>query len=147
MTIRRRDADPQLRVSGLVAVPRDWGWDELADLPGRISDLGTKADGFAGEAVPLAAVLAASEPAPAATHATVASDDGHYRASIPLPELVEKGWLAFAIDGRPLSRERGGPLRVVVPQGRTLCWNVKSAAGIRVTAGPEPDSVPANPTH
>ncbi len=136
-----------LVVAGLVGGSRTWGWSELAALPGRIPDLGAEADGFAGEAVPVAAVLAASEPAIGATHATVESDDGHYRASIPLPELSEKGWLAFGLDGEPLPRDRGGPLRVVVPQGRTLCWNVKGAATIRLTAGPEPDSVPANPPH
>ena len=116
-------------------------------MPGAIADIGTEAEGFAGEAVPLTPILDASGPTAAATHATVESDDGHYRASIPLGDLMQRGWLMFALDGAPLPRERGGPLRVVVPEGRTLCWNVKGAATIRVTAGAEPDSVPANPPH
>ncbi len=146
MSIRRRTDEPELRVTGDVAHPRAWTRAELAALPGRIPDLGSEADGFAGEAVPLTLVLDAAEPGSEATHASVESDDGHYRASIPLPELM-LGWLAFSLDGEPLPRERGGPLRVVVPQGRTLCWNVKGVTTIRITAGAEPDSVPANPPH
>ncbi len=147
MTIRRRDDAVQLAVAGLASSPRAWERSEIAELPGRIDDLGEHAPGFAGEAVPLAPIIAAADPDAAATHATVVSDDGHYRASIPLAELRDKGWLAYGLDGGPLPRDRGGPLRVVVPQGRTLCWNVKGAVEIELTDGPRPDSVPANPPH
>lgn len=147
MTIRSRAGGPTLEVSGLAVRPRTWSWEELAARDDRIPDLGALAEGFAGEAVPIAALIADAAPDGAATHATVVSDDGHYRASIPLPELVELGWLAVSLDGRPLPRDRGGPLRVVVPRGRTLCWNVKGAVEIRLTAGAEPDSVPENPPH
>ena len=147
MTLRRRGTGPELAVTGEVEHERIWSWDELDGLPGTIPDLGAEADGFVGIAVPLAPVLDASMPTAAATHATIESDDGHYRASIPLSDLMQSGWLAYGLDGRPLPGDRGGPLRVVVPQGRTLCWNVKSVAVVRVTAGPEPDSVPENPPH
>lgn len=146
MTIRRRGA-AHLEVTGLVTEVVGMTAGELALLPGVIPDLGERADGFVGEAAPMAAVLAETQPLPEATHCTVVSDDGHYRASIPLAELWNKGWIAFGLAGLPLPRDRGGPLRVVVPQGRTLCWNVKSVAELKLTDGPEPDSVPANPTH
>ena len=144
--IRRRVA-PQIVVTGLVDAPRTWAWDELGAFDGGIPDISSEAEGFVGEAIPAAAVLAAAVPRPAASHCTVVSDDGHYRASIPLTELREKGWLAFRLDGAPLPRDRGGPIRVIVPQGRTLCWNVKGVVELRLTAGPEPDSIPANPPH
>ncbi len=147
MSIRRRTGSLQLAVTGRVRTSTAWDIEDLAGVPGRIPDLGDRAEGFAGEAVPLRPLLDAAGPDGAATHATVISDDGHYRASIPLDELRDNGWLAFRLDGEPLPRERGGPLRVVVPQGRTLCWNVKSAVEIEVTAGPQPDSVPENPPH
>ena len=70
------------------------------------------------------------------------SGDGHYRASIPLAELQRGGWLLL---GQP--RDAGGPVRLVVEEGRTLCWNVKHVVGLRFTEGPEPDSVPENPPH
>ena len=123
MTIRPRRATPELAVSGEVAAPQTWTWEDLGRVAGRIADLGAEAAGFAGEAVPVAPLLDAAEPLPDATHCTVISDDGHYRASIPLDELAAKGWLAFRLAAVPLPRDRGGPLRIVVPQGRTLCWN------------------------
>ncbi|MDP8959936.1 MAG: molybdopterin-dependent oxidoreductase [Actinomycetota bacterium] len=92
-------------------------------------------------------LLEGSQPLEGAAFVTAESDDGLYRASIPREELVSKGWLAFAEDGQPLGRERGGPLRLVVPQGRTLCWNVKAVAELRLTAEGEPDSVPKDPDH
>ncbi len=134
-------------MTGLARSPGAWSRDDIAGLPGRVPDLGALAEGFAGEAAPLRSILEAAAPEAAATHATVISDDGHYRASIPLDELRDRGWVAFALDGAALPRARGGPLRVVVPQGRTLCWNVKSVVEIELTAGPQPDSVPENPPH
>ena len=71
-----------------------------------------------------------------ATHATVVSADGGYTASIPLEELLAGGHLAVGED-----------IRLTITGGRTLCWNVKDVATIRVTDGPEPDSVPENPPH
>ncbi len=147
VTIRPRTGAVELQVTGLARSPGAWSRDDLAGVPGHVPDLGALAEGFAGDAAPLRPILDAAEPAAEATHATVISDDGHYRASIPLSELRERGWVAFALDGEALPRERGGPLRVVVPQGRTLCWNVKGAVEIELTAGPQPDSVPENPPH
>ena len=69
------------------------------------------------------------------------------RSSIPIDDLRTGGGLAFALDGEPLPDERGGPLRLTVAQGGTLCWNVKDVGELRFTAHREPDSVPAKPTH
>ncbi len=40
-----------------------------------------------------------------------------------------------------------GPYRLIVASGVTLCWNVKQVAELKLTAGAEPDDVPAEPTH
>jgi DMSO/TMAO reductase YedYZ molybdopterin-dependent catalytic subunit len=80
----------------------------------------------------VADLLDRATPAARADHATVISGDDDYRASIPLTEL-RRGQLD---DGR-----------LTIPDGRTLCWNVKNVVRIEVTAGPEPDSVPENPPH
>jgi DMSO/TMAO reductase YedYZ molybdopterin-dependent catalytic subunit len=135
-----------LRVDGLVASPRGGTRADLAGLPGvaRISDV---APGSAGRAAPLEALLAAADPDRGADHGTVESDDGLYRASIPLRDLRESGWVIFETDGAALPRDSGGPFRVVIRAGRTLCWNVKSAMLIRLTEGSEPDSVSENPPH
>jgi hypothetical protein len=80
----------------------------------------------------VADLLDRAAPGAAGDHATVVSGDDGYRASIPLMEL-RRGQLD---DGR-----------LTIPDGRTLCWNVKNVVRIEVTAGPQPDSVPANPPH
>ena len=132
---------------GLVEGGQTFSWAEVDQIKGRIDDLGALADGFVGEAVPVSQLLAAAGPDPEARFVTAVSDDGIYRASIPLADMTTKGWLAYKLDGEPLPRERGGPFRVVVPQGRTLCWNVKSVVELKVTRTKEPDSVPAQPRH
>jgi DMSO/TMAO reductase YedYZ molybdopterin-dependent catalytic subunit len=79
---------------------------------------------------------------PDVDHVTVESGDGHYRASIPLHEMRRGGRLLLG-----LSKDRGGPVRLIVEDGRTLCWNVKRVVALRFTQGSEADSVPENPEH
>lgn len=81
---------------------------------------------------PVAALLDAAAPRPAADHGTVHSGDGLYTASIPL-DALRRGELD---DGRLRIRD-----------GRTLCWNVKDVARIELTVGHRADSVPDNPPH
>ncbi len=80
MTIRSRRALPVLAVRGLVERDREWRWEELAALPGRIGDLGEVVEGFVGEAVPVRVLLEGSQPLEGAAFVTAESDDGLYRA-------------------------------------------------------------------
>ena len=82
-----------------------------------------------------------------ATHASVETEDGSYRASIPLPVVKTQATIVLARDGVDLTEAEGGPFRLLVEDGATLCWNVKQVGRIRLTRGPEPDSVPVNPPH
>lgn len=75
---------------------------------------------------------------PGATHASFDSVALDYRASIPIDVVRGQGVILIDEDGR---------LRLQVREGRTLCWNVKDVGSIRLTVGPEEDSVPANPPH
>lgn len=129
----------------MVEDPRTWSPVDLGGLSA--VNIATVTASFEGTAVRVADILRRSRPLPAADHCTVESDDGLYRASVPLGDVMARGWLIYGLGGRPLARERGGPLRLVVDDGRTLCWNVKGVAELRVTQGPEPDSVPESPPH
>lgn len=80
----------------------------------------------------VATLLDAAQPRADADHATVHGGGDGYLASIPLVDL-RRGLLA---DGR-----------LTIPEGRTLCWNVKDVVRIEVTRGKAPDSVPENPPH
>jgi hypothetical protein len=75
---------------------------------------------------------------PGATHASFDSVARDYRASIPIDVVRSQGIILVDEEGR---------LRLRVREGRTLCWNVKDVGSIRLTVGPEEDSVPANPPH
>lgn len=134
-----------LRITGLADDAVEWA--DLGDLDGGVDDAADVAEGAMGAAVPVASILAGVSIDTAATHCSVVSRDGAYTASIPVDDLRDGGWLAYALDGKPLPADLGGPLRLTVAQGRTLCWNVKDVGELRFTAAKEPDSVPRRPSH
>ena len=98
--------------------------------------------GRRGDALAVRHVLATDRP-----WVTVVSIDDDYRASIPTDELMAGGLILIGTTDQPLSEAEGGPLRLVVAEGSTLCWNVKQVASLIATEEPLPDSVPENPTH
>ncbi len=61
------------------------------------------------------------------------------RSVIPLAELPEDALLADTLDGRPLPREHGGPLRLVIPGG--VCYqSVKWVQRIELQDSPAGDT-------
>ncbi len=138
---------PHVSISGEVTQPQQLTAADMAGMSHTVDDVAREAPGATGRAVRVADLIAAAAPTAAATHCTVISTGGGYRASIPLPDLVAGGWLAFASSDGPLPEDAGGPFRLTVAQGTTLCWNVKRVAILKLTAAPEPDDVPANPPH
>jgi DMSO/TMAO reductase YedYZ molybdopterin-dependent catalytic subunit len=141
-----------VRVHGAVARAATFTLVDLEALP-HLADLSRVAAAKSGRAVRVEDLLDAVEPLAAATHLTAISRDGSYRASIPLSDAAASGWVAFATAGAtapgntPLPTEQGGPFRLTVAEGRTLCWNVKDVAELQLTIGPEPDDVPEAPPH
>lgn len=84
------------------------------------------------EGVAVGDVLARAEPRPEATHAIVS---GHpaYSANLSLEVLAaDDVLLAWCHDGAPLTREHGGPVRLVVPS-RYGWKSVKWVTEIRLT--------------
>lgn len=135
----------ELKITGLAEGMREWS--DLDHLPGRVDNAADVAEGAVGSAVPVASILEGIPIDPAATHCSVVSRDGAYTASIPVDDVRGGGWLAFALEGKPLPADKGGPLRLTVAQGTTLCWNVKDVGELRFTEGKQPDNVPAKPKH
>lgn len=82
-----------------------------------------------------------------ATHVSFETHAGDYRASIPLDVVESQAIIIHSSEAGPLDIAAGGPYRLLVPEGRTLCWHVKGLARLRMTVGPEPDSVPEKPPH
>ncbi|WP_420611662.1 hypothetical protein [Candidatus Spongiisocius sp.] len=121
-------------MSGLVDRPRGYDLETLHEM-------GSPDEGAAGAVVALRPLIEAARPRTAATHVTALSADGAYSASIPLTDAMALG----EVHADPADRE--SILRLRVPGGMTLCWNVKDLGLLRVTAGPEPDSLPEILTH
>ncbi len=136
-----------LLITGLVEEQSTIGVGELRAFSSLVEDVSAFAPGAVGSAVRLSDILDRVKPAAAVTHCTVISADESYRASIPIGAVREGGWLAFGIGGGALPSDLGGPLRLTVADGSTLCWNVKDVAELHLAAQREPDDVPDEPPH
>ena len=123
----------QLTVDGLVETPVTWDWSAFRAQPTfrDLSDIHcvtawSRFDNM-WEGVSARHILATVRPAPAARFIVFHSYDD-YTTNLPLAEFdAEDVLLAHSWEGRPLSREHGGPVRAIVP--RLYFW--KSAKWIR----------------
>jgi DMSO/TMAO reductase YedYZ molybdopterin-dependent catalytic subunit len=108
-------------IEGLVATPFRWTWESIRALPGSSFDgdihcvtTWSKLDtSFAGISVDV--LFEAARPLPAATHVLATSTTG-YTTNLPLEHLRDgQAWIVWTHEGRPLPREHGGPVRLLVP--------------------------------
>lgn len=111
----------RLDVDGLVESPVHLSWPELMVLPQetRRNDIHcvTQWSRYDNEwrGIAVRTVLEGARPKPEARFVTMESHDG-YTTNLPLTDLDrDENLLATHWDGQPLSREHGGPLRLVVP--------------------------------
>ncbi|MGA8846701.1 MAG: sulfite oxidase-like oxidoreductase [Nocardioides sp.] len=110
-----------LRVDGLVESVQQWSWDEIHALP-RSSYTGdihcvttwSKFDTtFTGVSVDT--LLEAAGPLSEAAFVMAHTDSG-YTTNLPVADLLGgKAWVVWDFDGKPLTVEHGGPVRLLVP--------------------------------
>ncbi len=110
-----------MSVDGLVDNPTSWTWSDLHALPqseyhGDIhcvttwSKLGTS---FGGVSVDV--LLDAAKPKSSAAYVLATSTTG-YTTNLPLEHVADgQAWIVWSHEGRPLPREHGGPVRLLVP--------------------------------
>lgn len=115
-------ADWRLRVDGLVKRELEMDWNEFLGLPQveRTNDVHcvTRWSLFdsAWGGVDVATILDIAGVQTGAAHAIVRGFGG-YTANLPLEALQAEGvMLVHSRNGAPLTREHGGPVRLVVPQ-------------------------------
>ncbi|MEO9324811.1 sulfite oxidase-like oxidoreductase [Nocardioides sp. C4-1] len=110
-----------LTVDGLVGTPTTWTWSELHALPhssydGDIHCVTTWSrfdTTFRGVSVDV--LLDAAGPLPDAAYVMAHSTTG-YTTNLPLADVTGgRAWVVWEADGRPLSDEHGGPVRLLVP--------------------------------
>jgi DMSO/TMAO reductase YedYZ molybdopterin-dependent catalytic subunit len=110
-----------MTVDGLVDRPTTWTWDEIHALPrsaytGDIHCVTTwsKFDvTFGGVSVDV--LLEAAGPSDDAKFVLAHSTTG-YTTNLPIQDVTGgKAWVVWEYDGRPLPREHGGPVRLLVP--------------------------------
>ena len=119
--------DPErwsLSIDGLVANPTSWSLRELKALAGTDDDTyrgdihcvttWSKLDtSFTG--ISLDTLLEVAQPLPEATF-VVEESTTRYRTNLPLDDVTGgKAWVVWEHEGKPLSREHGGPVRMLVP--------------------------------
>ena len=138
--------DWRLRIDGLVEQPAQLDTAQLAALPG-----GATTDDFAceegwvvpdqrWEGVRLADVLAIARPLPAARWVLVSA--GGFSVALPLEEAFTGALLAYRLNGAPLAREHGAPLRLVAA-GRECFFSVKWVERLELLAA-EPNTTGAD---
>jgi DMSO/TMAO reductase YedYZ molybdopterin-dependent catalytic subunit len=121
VTPRLEAAAWTMTVDGLVENDQTWSWDEMHELPqsdyqGDIhcvtswSKLGTS---FGGVSVDV--LLDLAQPLPEASHVLATSTTG-YTTNLPLSHVRGgQAWIAWTHEGKPLPRQHGGPVRLLVP--------------------------------
>jgi DMSO/TMAO reductase YedYZ molybdopterin-dependent catalytic subunit len=126
-------ADWRLTVDGAVVNPIVWGWDELCAQPvfEDVSDIHcvtqwSRYDNH-WRGVSVQHLLSVVQPLPHANHVVLHGYDG-YTTNLRLDHFAEADCLlAYSHDGAPITREHGGPVRMVIP--RFYLW--KSAKWLK----------------
>jgi DMSO/TMAO reductase YedYZ molybdopterin-dependent catalytic subunit len=111
-----------LAIDGLVANKVTWSWDEFMAQPvfEDVSDMHcvtawSRYDNH-WTGVSTQHVLSVVQPLPQARHVVLHSHDG-YTTNVRLDHFAAPdALLAHSWEGKPISREHGGPVRVIIPQ-------------------------------
>jgi len=111
----------QLHVRGLVKEERSFTWEEIIALP--VSKVDARLTSVSGwsvratwEGVLWRDFLRFLKPKNEASHAAFSSSGGGYDTTVSLVDLDHpRVLLVYGVEGEPLEREYGGPLRTVIP--------------------------------
>ena len=140
-TPRTALADWTFSISGEIAKPKQWTWEEFRKLPSetvtRDIHCVTKWSKFdtVWEGVSVDTLLKGIN---TTAGYLMAFSDGGYTTNLPLADVMDgKAWVAFAFGGSPLAPEHGGPARLLVPH--LYFWkSAKWVRGLRLMARDEP---------
>jgi DMSO/TMAO reductase YedYZ molybdopterin-dependent catalytic subunit len=110
-----------LHVRGLVEEERSFTWEEILVLPqSKVNARLTSVSGWSvratWEGVLWRDFIRTVTPKQGASHARFSSFGGGYETAVSLADLDHpRVLLVYAVEGEPLEKEYGGPLRMVIP--------------------------------
>jgi DMSO/TMAO reductase YedYZ molybdopterin-dependent catalytic subunit len=110
-----------LHVRGLVEEERSFTWEEIMALPqSKVNARLTSVSGWSvramWEGVLWRDFIRTFNPREGASHARFSSSGGGYETAVSLADLDHpRVLLVYAVEGEPLEKEYGGPLRMVIP--------------------------------
>ena len=127
---------------------REFGYDELAAMTGsaRVEDVSTLDERRQGTGVRFESLVEKERLKDACEVTLVSSEDG-FHVTMPATIALEQGVVLFALNGNPLTVEKGGPLRFFMPktvscQTKDLpagvldnCANLKHLVRVRIGKG------------
>jgi DMSO/TMAO reductase YedYZ molybdopterin-dependent catalytic subunit len=140
-----------LRIDGLVATPLELSYDALLamEAAAQVADVSRVDPARKGDAVRLAAILQLAGVKPEGDYLTLHASLDDFHASVPLALVRERGLLIYRLEGEPLPRKSGGPIRFLIPDYAACktaeiddCANVKFVDRIEITRGRGQDNRP-----
>ncbi len=113
----------QLTVAGLVERPVTLNWRQITALPGEEQTstfycvTGWSVDGVRWEGIRARTLMDLVKPLPSAQYVTFQSMEGPYFDQLSIDEFtLPDVMIARQMDGRPISRPHGAPLRLIIPE-------------------------------
>jgi DMSO/TMAO reductase YedYZ molybdopterin-dependent catalytic subunit len=135
----------RLRIEGHVARPQTLTYGDLRRLPRavQVTDFhcvtGWTVKGVRWGGVRFGDLLAAAQPLPGASVLSFYSAEHPYVDTLSLPQAgLADAMLAYQMDGKPLKREHGAPVRVVIPEMygyKNVKWVERIVVGERADPG------------
>jgi DMSO/TMAO reductase YedYZ molybdopterin-dependent catalytic subunit len=135
----------RLRVEGLVGRPQSLTYDDLLSLPRaeQVSDFhcvtGWSVKNVRWAGVRFGDLLDAARPEPWASVLTFVSAEVPYVDTLTVEEAgLRDVMLAYEMDGKPLAREHGAPVRVVIPEMygyKNVKWVERIVVGDKLEPG------------
>jgi DMSO/TMAO reductase YedYZ molybdopterin-dependent catalytic subunit len=142
---------PAIKISGEIDSPLNL---TAADLDAfrpeeKIDDVSKLGSSRRGGGVYLQAILRRARPKAGVRYITFRSPSDDFSASVPIDRIAEMGLVIYTMDGKPMTREQGGPFRFIIPNPAACktdeideCTNVKFLEEISFTTERQLDTRP-----
>ncbi len=125
-------AAPILKIEGCISNPIYFTYADLEMIPDPIDDIGRLLPGRRGSAIFVRRLLDSVTIDATVSEVVFHSADDEFFARIPLERTLANGILVYRMEGHPLPKRQGGPLRLFVPETDDRCANVKNVVRIEL---------------